>query len=341
MRAPFDAVSSRLRELYAQALDETNRNHYDQELWHYYGHLKTQKGSATRTRFVYDLCALAAFDPTDKVVLDAGCGFGALAFILRFMGAREVQGVDITESRLTTFQKMIRDFGVEGVHAHLLPVDATPFPDRYFDMVLSNEAISHYIDLDGFLREAARLLKPGGVLLIADGNNGANPKVVQLNYRLWERFENGPPGSVDGHHVYHPYVETRAEIIRQACPELSPEEVRELARRTSYFLKDQIIQAVERYRATGEMPNSTFQLNRCPVEPTTGETMENHYHPIELARHIESFGFRARAYAYFGGAGGNPLVRLVNWFGQRLTPLTVRWARAYRIVAWRQDESSG
>jgi len=337
MRAEFEQVRSRLQELYTHALEERNRGRYHEELWSYYGHLKTPRGSATRTRFVCDLCRLAGFDPADKVILDAGCGFGAIAFILRFMEAREVQGVDIIESRLTTFQKMIQDFGVDGVHAHLLPVDATPFPDRHFDMVLSNEAISHYIDLDGFLRESARLLKPGGVLLIADGNNGANPRVVQTNYRLWDRFENGPPGSIDGHHVYHPYVQTRAEIIRQACPELSAEEVSDLARRTCYFLKDQVIQAVERYRAIGEMPNSFFQPNKCPIEPVTGETMENHYHPIELARHIESFGFRARAYAYFGGAGGNPLVRFVNWFGQRLTPLTVRWAGAYRIAAWRHD----
>ena len=336
MKAEFEQVRSRLQELYTQALDERNRSYYHEGLWRYCGHLKTPQGSATRTRFVYDLCRLASFDPAGKVILDAGCGFGALAFILRFMDAREVQGVDIMETRLTTFQKMIQDFKIDGVHAHLLPVDATHFPDGYFDMVLSNEAISHYINLDGFLREAARLLKPGGILLIADGNNGANPKVVQLNYRLWERFENGPPGSVNGHHVYHPYVETRAEIIRQACPELSPEEVRELAKRTCYFLKDQIIEAVERYRATKEMPNSLFQPNRCPINPITSATMENHYHPIELARHIESFGFRARAYAYFGGAGGNPLKRVGNWLLQCLTPLTIRWARAFRIVARRQ-----
>ncbi len=336
MRAPFKEVQSRLQAIYAEALNERNRGRYDAELWRYYGHLRTPAGSATRTRFVYDLCRLARFDPADKVVLDAGCGFGALTIILHLMGAREVHGIDIMDSRLTTFQKMIEDFQLNAVQATLASVDHTSFPDGYFDLVLSNESISHYADVEAFLREAARLLKPGGVLLIADGNNGANPRITRHTHQLWARFENGPPGEVEGHQVKVPYVAMRAEIIQQAYPDLDPEQVQELARRTSYLAREQILQAVERYRTTGELPGSFYQPGTCPVNPQSGAVMERLFHPLQLARDIESFGFRARAYAYFGGAGGNPLVRTVNWIGMQLTPFTLRWARSFRIVAYRR-----
>jgi 2-polyprenyl-3-methyl-5-hydroxy-6-metoxy-1,4-benzoquinol methylase len=118
MKIAQETVQTRLHQIFQQVLDERSRGRYDAELWRYYGHLATPAGAAKRVRYVYDLCHLARFDPANKVILDAGCGFGALSIILRFMGAKEVHGVDIMQSRLTTFQKMIEDFGLDGVHAH-------------------------------------------------------------------------------------------------------------------------------------------------------------------------------------------------------------------------------
>lgn len=333
----FDVVSARVQQLFQQALDERNQGRYDAELWRYYGNLKTAVGSAKRTRFVYDLCRLAHFTPEDKVILDAGCGFGVLSIILRLMGAREVHGIDIMESRLTTFQKMIEDFHLQGIYTRYASVDNTGFPSKVFDMVLSNEAISHYQDVDAFLREAARVLKVGGVLIIADGNNGANPWVVRHTRQIWERFENGPPGEIDGHQVIQPYVEMRAEIIQQAYPDLPKELVQELARRTSGMTREQIVQVVDHYCQTGEMPAMFYHSDCCPVNPKSGIVLERLFHPAELARRVETFGFRARYYAYFGGAGGNPLLRLINAIGMTLSPLTVGLARGYRIVAVRKE----
>lgn len=334
MRA-YSAVVSELQAIYCQALQETNRGRYHEELWQYYGHLCSLRGAQTRVRFTYDLCRLARFDPQDKVILDAGCGFGAVAIILKLMGAKEVHGVDIMESRLNTFQQMIQDFNLSSIQAHLASVENVPYPDQYFDAVLSNESISHYKDVDGFLREAARVLKPGGILIIADGNNGANPRIVRFNHELWERFENGPPGKIGDHSLEKPYVEMRAEIVRDTAPELPEDIVSLLARGTSGMVRSQIIEAVEEYRRTGKLPQSFYQRGTCPIHPYTSEIMEQCFHPAILARHIEQFGFRAQWYAYFGGAGGNPLVRLVNAVGMALSPLLASLARGFRIVAVR------
>ncbi|MEN3000736.1 MAG: class I SAM-dependent methyltransferase [Armatimonadota bacterium] len=334
----FERVSRRLHAVYSQALAEPNKARYDEELWRYYGYLADLAGCQRLTRYVVDLCRLARFDPEGKVILDAGCGFGALAVVLGLMGAKAVYGVDISTTRLPTFQQMIEDFQLSPpLYAQLASVERLEFDSGSFDMILSNESISHYQDVDAFLTEAARLLKPGGVLLIADGNNGANRRLAAHTRELWLRFENGPAGAFEGHLIKKPYVVMRAEMIQEAFPQLDSALVQELARRTSRMTRPQIIEAVQRYLDSGELPDSVYVPVECPVNPETGAVLERLFDPAALARQIERFGFCARHYAYLGGAGGNPLVRLVNALGMVLTPLTLRWARNFRIVAVRAD----
>lgn len=169
-------VTHRLYALFSEVLAEKNRTRYHEGLWGSYGHVATPSGAHRRVRFVADLCDLARFSPEGKVILDAGCGYGVIAIILALMGANKVVGVDISEERLTTFAQIIRDYGFDQqLEARLQRVEDTSLPNASVDAVISNEAISHYYDVDAFLRETARVLKPGGVLLISDGNNACSP----------------------------------------------------------------------------------------------------------------------------------------------------------------------
>ncbi|MCS7300300.1 MAG: methyltransferase domain-containing protein [Fimbriimonadales bacterium] len=331
----FARASQQVAALFEQAARPENRARYDAELWQYYPQLRTPQGCAQETRYVYDLCRLARFDPEGKRVLDAGCGFGLQLIVLHLMGAREVIGFDPSENRLRTCQQLIADFGLQGVGAQLAALETVDYEPASFDMILSNEAISHYPDVDEFLERAARWLRRGGVLIIADGNNGANPQLAAHTRQIWQRFENGPAGEFHGHRILKPYVEQRAELIQQAFPDLPAETAQTLAQRTSLLTRPAILQAVERYLKTGELPNSVYDPTQCPVNPYSGAVIERLFHPLELAHHIDRFGFRARAYAYFGGAGGNPLVRFANAVLMRLTPLTLRWAKSFRVVAVR------
>ncbi len=332
----FARVSQQVAALFEQAARPENRARYDPELWRYYPQLKTPQGCTQETRYVYDLCRLARFDPEGKRVLDAGCGFGLQLVVLYFMGAREAIGFDLSESRLRTFQRLITDFNLQGMQAQLASLDEVEYELASFDLILSNEEISHYPDVDELLRRAARWLKRGGALIIADGNNAANPQLAAHTRQLWQRFESGPAGEFEGHTIQKPYVEQRAEIIQQAYPDLPEAAVQALAQRTSLMTRHAIFQAVERYLETGELPNSVYDPTQCPVNPYSGAVIERLFHPVELARHIEQFGFRARAYAYFGGASGKPIVRLANALLMRLTPLSLRWAKSFRVVAIRQ-----
>ncbi|MCS6924118.1 MAG: class I SAM-dependent methyltransferase [Fimbriimonadales bacterium] len=332
----FNTVSQQIDALYQQVMREENKGRYSEELWHYYPQLTHTRGRVQETRYVYDLCRLARFDPEGKRVLGAGCGYGLQLIVLHYMGAREGVGFDLSENRLTTFQQIIADFNLsDSLKAYLKKLEAIDFEPASFDMILSNEAISHYLDVALFFERAAYWLRRGGVLIIADGNNGANPKLAQHTREVWRRFEQGPTGRIGVHNIQQTYQELRAELIQQAYPQLDTATIRQLAERTSLMTREAILEAVERYVQTGEMPNSRFDGSQCPVHPYSGEVIERLFHPMELARHLSQYGFRARAYAYFGGAGGNPLIRAANRVLQWFTPISLRWAPSFRVVAYK------
>jgi SAM-dependent methyltransferase len=61
--------------------------------------------------------------------------------------------------------------------------------DSSFDFVLAIEAVSHYLDYARFLAEAHRVLRPGGKLLIIDGNNRLNPAIRRHCEHIWPLHE--------------------------------------------------------------------------------------------------------------------------------------------------------
>lgn len=103
-------------------------------------------------------------------VLDIGCGAGVDSLVAAHLvgpGGRVV-GVDATPemiSRARANQGLTR---LTNVHFEIAPAEDLPFPDREFDVVISNGVFNLSIDKERALREARRVLKPGGRLLIAD-----------------------------------------------------------------------------------------------------------------------------------------------------------------------------
>jgi SAM-dependent methyltransferase len=96
-------------------------------------------------------------------VLDVGCGTGQTsAFLARTYGCR-VTAVDLHPLML---KKAKERFRKEGLQVKLVKGDAgaLPFPGNSFDLVLI-ESVTVFTDLAQSLREYARVLKPGGVLL--------------------------------------------------------------------------------------------------------------------------------------------------------------------------------
>ena len=144
----------------------------------------------------------AAIKPTDNV-LDAGCGVGGSSIFLAERLGCKVTGITISERQVeqatqNASQKRISDL----VDFKVMNYCATHFPDASFDVVWGCESICYADNKEQFIKEAYRLLKPGGRLVVADGfvsdfANNDNSIVRQwvdgwqVNYlELPKRFES-------------------------------------------------------------------------------------------------------------------------------------------------------
>jgi ubiquinone/menaquinone biosynthesis C-methylase UbiE len=97
----------------------------------------------------------------DEGVLDAGCGDGGVARLLRTR-VREVTAVDVEPSRAWNDEP--------GLRFLVADAEALPFDDDSFDVVHSKDSLHHMHDPARALAEYHRVLKPGGVALIVEAN---------------------------------------------------------------------------------------------------------------------------------------------------------------------------
>jgi len=94
----------------------------------------------------------------DKSILDIGCGVGAFVRRLREFSPR-VAGIDVDRERVTEGGKALPDLA-------LAVGERLPFADAVFDVVLLHEVLEHVTDDQATLREANRVLRPGGCVVI-------------------------------------------------------------------------------------------------------------------------------------------------------------------------------
>jgi SAM-dependent methyltransferase len=316
---------------------ETLQRYHPSFVKHYSG-LTQPEFLAQHVRHLRLLLERAECDVRGKTVLDAGCGYGVSAILCALFGARRSYGFDFQPRALQTFAGILGALPVQlPVYPALADAATLPYADGAFDVMLTVEAISHFRRVDAFLREAARVLRTGGVLIISDANNAANWRRAWRTRRIWEAFENGPPTSdCHGHKISRSFLDKRREIIADGFPGLRDEELDSLSRGTSGLWKPEILTAVRRYVETGEHPQHVYRRGTCPLDPTIGHYGEFLFQPMALARRIEAFGFRARAISHFGGARGGAVAtisRVLSW--RPLTPLSIHVARAFTIVARR------
>jgi len=114
--------------------------------------------------------------------LDVGCGTGMSTVALRII-ARNVVGVDTSRNMLVLAQR------AEGVRYVLSAAEALPFADETFKIATVSSAF-HWFDRERFLPEAARVLGPGGWLIIY---NNAFRAVMRENPAFHDAFEKTYP----------------------------------------------------------------------------------------------------------------------------------------------------
>lgn len=107
--------------------------------------------------------------PTSKLI-DLGCGpAGPLTFILSLVRCHGT-GVEVSDAALRVARLRAKSLGVDALLslAQADLNDPLPFPAGTFDAAISIDVILHMRDRSKFLKEAARVLRPGGRLLFTD-----------------------------------------------------------------------------------------------------------------------------------------------------------------------------
>lgn len=109
-------------------------------------------------------------------VLDAGCGIGGSSLWLATERGARVVGITVVPRQVAMARSHAARRGLsDRVHFHVADFTATPFPDASFDIVWAVESLCHAPRKAAFYQEAARLLRPGGRVVVTEYMRAARP----------------------------------------------------------------------------------------------------------------------------------------------------------------------
>jgi SAM-dependent methyltransferase len=131
--------------------------------------------------------ALITLDP-GQTVLDLGSGGGidVLLSAKRVGPTGKVYGLDMTDEMLALARENQRQAGATNVEFLKGTIEAIPLPDNSVDVIISNCVINLSADKDAVLREAFRVLKPGGRFAVSDVVvRGEVPDDIRRSMELW------------------------------------------------------------------------------------------------------------------------------------------------------------
>ena len=131
--------------------------------------------------------ALIELKPGETVLdLGSGGGIDVLLSAKRVGPTGNAYGLDMTEDMLALARENQRQAGVENVEFLKGEIERIPLPDNSVDVVISNCVINLSADKDRVLREAFRVLKPGGRFAVSDVVvRGEVPDEVRKSMLLW------------------------------------------------------------------------------------------------------------------------------------------------------------
>lgn len=148
--------------------------------------------------------------------------------------------------------------------------------------------------------ECFRLLKVGGTAIIVNDSNRYNDAARRHSLDSWQERDDSwehvnwlktkvrPIEHADA----KPYAVMREEMIREAAPDLSNDDVMRLRGATAGMVRSEIVTAVERYKHDGSLPVRD-EYGWCR-NPETGEYSERLLDPFEVREMLRKSGFNVQ-----------------------------------------------
>jgi len=131
--------------------------------------------------------ALIELKPGETVLdLGSGGGIDVLLSARRVGPTGKVYGLDMTDEMLALARENQRKAGATNVEFLKGTIESIPLPDNSVDVIISNCVINLSVDKDAVLREAFRVLKPGGRFAVSDiVMRGDVPSEIRRSLELW------------------------------------------------------------------------------------------------------------------------------------------------------------
>jgi len=157
----------------------TIKDYYETQYEHKKG--VTQEEEATFRLRVN--AALQAMPSPPKRILDYGCGQGGASRIFVDAGY-EVVGMDVSEVALKAARQKVPEATFSAVEVE----NNIPAEDASFDICYATELIEHLFDVQGYLREVHRILRPNGYLLLTTPYHGWVKNMLVVSFAFEKHF---------------------------------------------------------------------------------------------------------------------------------------------------------